>query len=466
MRTSLKRFFIVGLALILAGQGCTKAPTAETQRASRPVTITVWGVVDDFDVYRSAFDAYRAQHPNVSFDYRRLRLEEYEDALVNALAEDRGPDIFMVHNTWTDKYLSKISFMPTQTTVAYRVQQGRNLVWEARTEPSITLRQYKNDFADVVLSDTLRSVNVAGPNEDPNVQERIIGMPVGVDTMALYYNKDLLNVAGVPTPPENWSDFADQVTKITKYNSDGDIIQSAAGIGTSNNVERSTDILTALMIQNGTQMADENGTPTFDKIPPELQNVRDVPPAYQALEFYTDFANPDKETYTWNGSMPNSLDAFVQGQIAYFFGYAYQYDQIRSRAPKLNLGIAPMPQIKGNPPKNVANYWYFAVSNKSDAQDVAWNFLNRLTAPDLAAPVLASAGRPAARKALLSDQLDDERVGVFASQVLTAESWYRGRDPQAMEAALENLITTVLQGTLPINRAMKFAVDTVAQTLR
>jgi multiple sugar transport system substrate-binding protein len=466
MRPSFKRIFITGLALVLAGQGCTRAPSVDTQRASLPVTLNVWGVVDDFDVYRSAFDQYRALHPNVSFNYRRLRLEEYEAALLDALAEGRGPDVFMVHNTWTDEYLTKISSMPAQTTAAYRVQQGRNLVWEARTESSITLRQYRTDFADVVLADTIRNVNVSPAGQDPSIQERIVGMPVGVDTMALYYNKDLLNVAGVPTPPTHWGEFAEQVTRITRYDSDGNITQSAAGIGTANNVERASDLLTVLMMQNGTEMADQDGFPSFDQIPPALRNIREVPPAYQAVEFYTDFANPDKETYTWSGNMPNSLDAFVQGQIAYFFGYAYHYDQIRSRAPRLNLGIAPMPQIEGNPPKNIANYWYFAVSQRSGAQEVAWNFLNRLAEPELATPVLERAGRPAARKALLSGQLENERVGVFASQVLTAESWYRGRDPQAMEAAFANLINTVLEGSLPINRAVQFAVDTVAQTLR
>lgn len=466
MRIYLQRFFIVFLAIVIAGQGCTRAPSADTIRASQPVVMNVWGVNDDFEVYRPLFDAYRAQHPNVSFNYRRFRLEEYEEELLDALAEDRGPDVFMVHNTWTDEYLSKIGYMPAETSVAYRVQEGRNLVWELRTEPSITLRQYKNDFADVVSVDTIRRVNVAPAGQDAVLAERVIGVPTGVDTMALYYNKDLLNVAGIPTPPSTWGEFAEQVTRITQYDSDGDIIQSAAGIGTSNNVERSVDLLTALMIQNGTEMTDDSGFPSFDALPDSLRSVRQVPPAYQALEFYTDFANPDKETYTWNASMPNSLDAFVQGQTAFFFGYSYHYNLIRSRAPKLNLGIAPMPQIEGNPPKNIANYWYFAVSQKSDAPTIAWNFLNRLIEPERLAPILANAGRPSARKSLLTAQLEDERVGVFAAQVLTAESWYRGRDPQAMEAAMRELIDVVLAGSLPINRAVQFARDKVAQTYR
>jgi len=464
MRKYFKRFFIAFLAFVLVGQGCTRAPSAATVTASQPLTINVWGVNDDFDVYRSAFDAYRADHPNVSFNYRRFRLEEYEDELLNAFAEDRGPDIFMVHNTWTDKYLAKLAPMPAQASVAYRVQQGRKQVWELRTEASITNRQYKNDFADVAVADTMRSVNVAPAGSSPVLQERVIGMPTGIDTMAMYYNKDILNIAGIPTPPTTWDEFVQQVTTITQYDPDRKITQSAAGIGTSNNVERAVDLLTALMIQNGTEMSDASGFPAFNKVPDTLRNVRDVPPAYQALQFYTDFANPDKETYTWNGEMPNSLDAFIQGQTAFFFGYAYHYDQIRSRAPKLNLGIASLPQIQGQSPKNVANYWYFGVAKKSAHQTIAWNFLNRLVDPAMLPAVLEAAGRPSARKSLLSGQLESERLGVFAAQVLTAESWYRGKNATAMEAAMSELINVVLAGSLPINKAMKFARDKVAQT--
>lgn len=459
---------LAGLALfaLLAGQGCTRAPSQETVRASQPVTLNVWGVVDQFEVYQPAFEAFRQMHPNVSFNYRTFRLEEYEREILNALAEDRGPDIFMIHNTWTNKYLSKITPMPPQTDIAYRVQQGRNIVWELRTEPSISVREFKAQFADAALNDILRTVNIAPAGSDTrNLQERPMGMPVGVDTMALYYNKDLLNVAGVATPPATWTEFVEAVKKVTKIDAQGELVQPGAGIGTAENVERSTDLLTALMVQNGTEMADASGQPTFQTIPAALRNTRETPPSWPALEFYVGFADPTKETFTWTASQPNSLDAFIQNRTAFFFGYAYHYDQIRSRAPRLNLGIAPLPQVDPAFPKNIANYWYFAVAQKSTHQDAAWNFLNRLVEPETLTAVLARANRPSARKSLLAAQLESERVGVFASQVLTAVSWYKGRDPERMEQALKALITNVGTGVMPIQNAMRLAAETISQTI-
>lgn len=464
-----KRFLASFVLLALAGQGCTTIPSGDAQRAAQPATINVWGVVDDIDAYTQVFADYRVAHPNVTFIYKRFRLEEYEDELLNALAEDRGPDIFMIHNTWTGEYMSKINPMPRQTRTAHRVLSSglkKELTWELQTEPTISLNEFKNQFADVVQNDILRTINVSTDPDTKDFQQRPMGVPVGIDTLALYYNKDILNAAGIPTPPENWTQFADQVKRITRIDTAGDLQQTAAGIGTAVNVDRATDILTILMIQNGQVMADDAGYPQFNRIPAALSGVRESPPSYQALEFYTDFANPNKETYTWNENQPNSLDAFVQGRTAFFFGYAYHYDTIRARAPKLNMAITQLPQIEGNPTRNFANYWYFVVAKKSKHQDLSWNFLNTLTQPEAAKKVITAARRPAARKSLLGDQLNDERVGVFASQVLTATSWYRGVNATAMERALSDMISDVITGTRALNQAVRFANDTIAQTIQ
>lgn len=467
MKHFLKRLAGFCVLLALAGQGCTRALSPETQAAARPVTLRIWSVVDDYDVYQASVNEFRRDHPNVSVDYRRLRVEEYEDELLDALAEDRGPDIFLIHNTWTNKYLTKIVPMPRTTRTAYRVMSDtlkKEPTWELRAEPTISLVQFRDTYADAISHDLLRTVNVAAEGQPSDFQERPMGIPVGLDTLALYYNKDILNVAGIPTPPENWTQFADQVRQITRLDSNGNILQSAASIGTAYNVERSTDILTALMIQNGTEMSTPDGAPFFHIMPASIQGSREEPPSFQATQFYTDFANPATDVYTWNGNQPASLDAFIQGRTAFFFGYSYHYDTIRSRGPRLNLGLTKLPQIEGNPVKNVANYWYWAVSRKSRNQDVAWRYLNTLTNAETVKTVLDNAKRPAARKSLLSAQLEDEHVGVFASQVLTAVSWYKGKDPEAMERALQQLIDDVVTGARDVERAIYFAANQVGQT--
>ena len=63
----------------------------------------------------------------------------------------------------------------------------------------------------------------------------------------------------------------------------------------------------------------------------------------------------------------------------------------------------------------------------------------------------------------MADQLEDEDIGVFASQVLHLQkSWYYGDDPGAMEDALEQLVENVIDGVEEIPTAVQNAVSKVS----
>jgi ABC-type glycerol-3-phosphate transport system substrate-binding protein len=473
MRNSfLYRAFIVLIAAtILTGQGCTKGPDKATSDAAKPKQLEIWAVVDDRDAYAPLLDAYRAAHPHISITYKRFRLEEYEDLLINALAEDRGPDIFLIHNTWVGKYLSKIEPMPAYTEMVYTIVEGsytnRKETLILENEKSITLRELREAYPDVVAKDVVRQVNTAEEGQAPFVEEKVVGLPMSVDTLALFVNKDMLNSAGIPTIPKSWDIFQATINRLTSINTDGEILQSGAALGTSNNVERATDILSIMMMQNGTQMASDQGYPTFAVMPEALAAERDELPSIQALRFYMDFANDTKDIYTWNEDMPNSLDAFVQGRLAYFFGYSYHIPLIKARAPKLNLSIARLPQIEGNPEVNYANYWLWTVSKKSEESETAWNFLNYLTKEENEKQYLDLASRPPAHRSLIEEYLDNEDLGVFASQILTSDSWYRGYDPSAMEDAFLSIIDDAkLVEEDDWQKVLNTAQQKVDQTLR
>jgi multiple sugar transport system substrate-binding protein len=469
VRDAVRRLACLALVVSVLGAGCTQGPDAATIAASQKVTINIWGVNDDESVYDPIFTDFHKLHPFVTINYRTFRMEEYEDQIVNALAEDRGPDIFLINNSWVTKYMPKITPMPSSTKIAEQQIVGtlqKQVQYSLATEPTVSLRQFKSDEPDVVANDWIRTVDVSTSPDKHDYQQRVIGIPLSVDTLGMYVNKDLLNAAGVPTLPETWDAFQQDVTKLVKQDQQGNILQAGAALGTGVNVERSPDIISALMMQNGAVMAGPDAQPTFPLIPPALSGVVDQPPAYQALSFYTDFANPSKQVYTWNDKQPDSLDAFIQGKVAFFLGYAYDLPVINARAPKLNLAIASLPQIQGNKEVNYANYWGWVVAKKSKTPDIDWNLLNFMRTPDESAKYLAAAKRPAALKSQLAGQLDDESIGPFASQVLTAQSWYKGNDPKAVDDAFVTMIDSALTGgpeTIP--DAVRTAADKISQTI-
>lgn len=460
---------IAAFALIaLLGQGCTKGVSSEAKALSQKKNLTIWSVIDDDIPYQSMLTDLRRKYPYATISFKRFRLEEYETQLLNAFAEDRGPDIFMVHNTWIGKYLPKIQPQPPRVKVAEQVVTGtvkKEATLEVQESATITVNGLKKEFVDAVPGDVIRKIDVSTDPLKQDFQERIMALPISVDTLALYYNKDLLNSAGISNPPQTWGQFQEQVKKLALIDAQGKVLRAGAGFGTGANVERSPDIISLLMMQNRSVMADDAGYPQFSRIPEELHNQVESPPSFDALRFYTDFANPEKDVYTWNLDQPNSLEAFTQGTSAFFLGYSYHLPTIRAQAPKLNVGITQVPQIENTPQVNYANYWAWTVSKKSKSVDLAWKVVNIMTSAEQADKYLTSAKRPPARRSLIDARLDDADVGVFTSQVLTAKSWYHGVDPDTMEQAMMDMIDVVVKGDLEISKAVNDAVGKIGQTI-
>lgn len=445
---------LIFAVLITSGFGC-KGTSTQVQEATKPINLVYWRVFDDESSMGEIINAYNLLHRNITITYRKLRYEEYENELINALAEDRGPDLFSIQNTWTRKYQNKIAPLPKTITMPYEVITGtikKETTIELRTNPALSLRELEANFVDAIPYDTV-------------IDNQIYGLPLALDTMVLFYNKELLNNAGIPQPPTTWSEFRDQVKKITKQDRKGNLIQAGAAIGTNKNINRGTDILSLLMLQNGTVMADENGYPKFGEIPP-MQADKSYVPAEEALSFYTDFSNPAKEIYTWNDLMPNALETFLSGNVAFFFGYSYDIPTIKARAPKLNWSITKMPQIEGNQKEiNYANYWNEVVSKKSQHINEAWDFIQFATRAENDIKYLNVTGKPTALRSLIPKQLEDINLNSFASQVLTAKSWYRGQDAVAAEKIFGDMIDSVVQGLATPHEAIGLAVSKVNQTI-
>jgi multiple sugar transport system substrate-binding protein len=463
-----KKLTILALLFVFmmtSGFGC-KTQSAAVQKAMEPVTLTYWRVWDDSDSFSDIIKNYNALHPNIRIEYRKFRYEEYEKELLNAMAEDRGPDIYSIPANWLERYRSKIQPMPEATTLAYPITTGtlkKETTIQMRTNRSITLKELKSNFVDAVYKDVVKT-DIDATTKKP--KEYVYGLPLFMDTMVMFYNKDLFNNAGIAEPPAYWNKtFQQYVQKLTKQNTKGEIIQSGVALGGSTNVSRAPDILAALMLQNGATIIDDNNQVMFAQ---NLRNTgQEFNPGIEALRFYIDFANPAKEVYTWNDALDNSLTMFEANKLAMMFGYAYQLETIRADAPKLNFGIAHLPQIENSAQKiNIANYWVETVAKKSKYKNEAWDFVQYATKADQAKTYLAKTNKPTALRSLVQSQIDDMNIGVFADQVLTARSWYKGQDASAAEQIMNEMVEEAAKNGDKINEIVSRAAIKVQQTIK
>jgi ABC-type glycerol-3-phosphate transport system substrate-binding protein len=456
MKNKFFSFFLLLTFLLTAGAGCssTVAP-----KSIKPVTLTYWRVFDNEDAFADIITNYKKIHPYVSIEYKKFRYEEYEKELLNALAEDRGPDMFSIPSAWLEEYQAKLSPLPPETTLVYPVVRGtvkKETIAEVRTSKSLTLKDLKTNFVDIVSTDAVL---------EKDGEKRIYGLPLYVDTMAMFFNPSLLNNAGISAPPQYWNtEFQQAVKKLTKQNNQGNIIQSGVAMGGSANIDRPQDIIALLMMQNGAVMMD-NGAVLFNSVPPGGDSSYN--PGLEALRFYTDFSNPGKDVYCWNGNLQNSLNMFAQGNLAMMFTYSYNLPVIRALAPKLQFSTAKMPQIQGNSKQvNYANYWLEGVSAKTKNINEAWDFIQFATSEKQVPSYLKVSKRPTALRSLIVTQTDDLDLGIFADQILTAQSWYHGKGSIAAEKAMTEMIDLTVKNEKDIRPIMDQGASKVQQTVQ
>lgn len=418
--------FYVFIAPLLVFGLAAAFPGCKSEEVVKSVELEFWGVFDDSDVYKELISDFNKEFPRTKINYYKKQNSTYEKNLLEAMAAGRGPDIMILHHTWIPRYEDKIWVAPSDL---------------------ISVRDVQDNFVDVVFDDFV-------------IDGDIVALPLSVDSLALYYNKDILNTAGIPRPPKTWEDFLAVVEKTTVKNQGGDVIRAGAALGTARNVNRSTDILSLLMIQSGAKMVDEEKTKvTFN------QNIsvdgESFNPGEMALQFYTDFANPRKSVYTWNDRMHYSIDAFYAGETAMMFNYSYHLPTIRALAPYLNFGISSMPQIKDSKKDvNYANYWGLAVSRNSLETNAAWRFIIWLANEENIKKYLELTEKPTACRGLISWQKEDPDLGVFAEQSLTARSWYQV-DNLTIETILADMVESVVSGKTTVKESISRAVNQI-----
>ena len=393
---------IFGLAFVSAG--CGGGGTGGNQE----VVLRYWRPFGDSQQMDSLIADYQSLHPNVRIEYAKKNIETYEDDLLNALASANGPDIFAINNSWLPKYLDKVVPAP---------------------EEAISYRDYKDAFVDVVVNDFTRD-------------QTIYGVALSVDSLALYYNKDLLGTAGIATPPKTWEDLASDVQALTRQDRLGYFTRSGASLGLNLNVNRGVDILYLMMLQQGVIPWSSDGiTPTFAQGLSTSEGFSN--PAENALDFYTSFANPNSPNYSWNSSGDYSIDAFANGRAAFLYSYAYTRQTLLQKSPNLNFDVAPVPQPDlEKPTVNFANYFGEVVNKQSPNSAWAWDFLKFISSKDSLDKFYAQTKLPSSRKDLISLQIQDPDIGVFAHANLTAKSFYKP-DQNKLDSIISSMIDSV-----------------------
>lgn len=416
----------IGYVLIVSYPDFIKTDNSISEnKAPAKVTIEFWGLWDNSDAWEEIIKQFEkkeyefnGQKMNIEINYTKKDFSSYQKELSETKQKNKEPNAFIINNNWLAKYAGWL--YPLDKNDAYAEEYK--------------LVKYE-ELLNLFPAEAIRCLVY---------DDNLYGLPTYSDSLALYYNKDLFKEAGIENPPKTWKEFKDDVKKLTKIDRENNIIQSGAALGSGKNINRSSDILSLLVMQGGIQIIDSGWNININR-EVEINTTKGIEkrnPGKTAIIFYTEFSDPKKEVYAWNTEQEESTEAFAEKKTAMIFGYSYQIKNLLAKNPDLNYGVSPMPQLEDSTIVNFSNVWTPAVSknnnclvepqeltDKIDCPKIVWSFLSFAIQKENSKFYLNSMGKPAARKDLIAEQIEtDDKIGIFASQAESAITYNKFDD--------------------------------------
>ncbi|MBT3865177.1 extracellular solute-binding protein [Candidatus Peregrinibacteria bacterium] len=420
----------IGTSLVMCRTKEGPPPVDKTER-----NVVIYNMDDDEDTFKKVLRGYLDKHPYVDVTYKKFDdFADYEKLILDELAEGEGPDIFAMPNSWFVKNKGKVSPMP-----------------DSMGSPD----DFRSIYVGVVANDLL--------TQNTDGIEKVYGVPMFVDSLALYYNQDHFEdrLPGKGKPSGTWDGIKGNVISLMKT-AEGEVEVAGVAMGTVGNVSYPADILYNLMIQHGVVFYD-------DIMKEALFSESNDYAAVDAMNLYVSFADPSQRHFSWDEDLAldyfaGDVTAFLKGEVSMIFGYSSMYDYIMSQrkiASSKGLSVidadvvktAPMPQLldptDSTEKRDVyGRYYAFGVSRNSEHSDVAWDILTYLGSPEAMNVYFEETNRPTSRRDMLAKQRLHPIFGVFVDQAGFAES-FAVVDYLKFDEMIAQAISYVLEGATP-----------------
>ena len=386
-------------------------------------TFKLWGTLPADRVEKLITAYNKANSKFYEIQYTEVKPENFENPPISALASGKGPDLVILPETLIVQNLDKV--LP----ISY---------------DSYPIRNFSDDFADGA------SLFMA--------QDGIVAMPLYIDPLIMYWNKDIFSTGGVASYPTKWSEFENLATRLTISGRGGNISQGAVAMGSYANIDHVKDIIAALLMQSGNEIvrfvkSDERSDTPYKVL---LGDFKDTA-SQSALRFFLDFSNPAKKAYSWNVAMPSSKTAFYGGILGVYFGHASDYGEIQKSNPHLNFDVAVLPQRDADKIRTTfGNIYGLAVTRGTANPTVAKQIAISMSGVEFAKSLADAISLPPARRDLLAVSPKDPVQSVFYSSAIMSKSWL-DPSPPGSDQIFQDMTESVLSGVNSESQAVRIA---------
>ena len=399
-----------------------------TSSTNNNTEIKVWGTIDK-KVFDSYINKYQ-QDKNIQFKltYTYKSPDKIDSELVEAIATGKAPDSILVPQNLIKRYLDKVYLI---------------------TYP-------ERSFKDTFVQESELYIQPSG----------VFALPFFIDPLVMYWNRDMFSTASIALPPSTWAEFPLLAQKISQNDSNANITKSAVSFGEFKNVNNAKALLSTLIMQAGNPIVSEDTNGLFKSIL-DVQSSTDIMvPADSALQFFTDYSNPKKSVYSWNRSLPSSKDSFLSEDLATYFGFASEYQDIKDKNSNLNFDVATMPQIV-NAKANITygTLYGFAILKSSQNVTQATSLLSLLVGADSVSTLLQFMTVAPARRDLVAIGSINPVQSIVFNSSLISRGWI-DPDSNQTDQIFQNMVENVTTGRMNIQDSVSKASKEINNLLQ
>lgn len=397
------------LAACSGGDKEASGDGGESASGDDVVTIEYWQYHFDakVDLMNDLIKEFEQANPGIKVKQTTFPYEQFNEKVAAQVPAGKGPDVINLFYGWVPKYVDSGYLQPLP-------------------QDAFPHEEIEKEFFPLV-----ESVKLDG---------EYWTIPTAVRTLALFYNKDLFEEAGLDPkkPPATWDELAEYAKKLTKKDSSGRLEQS--GLAWEPGQQGHHWLRDGLTYQNGGDvLSDDRKTVVWG----------DGPEGLEAFKYWISF--PTELGTSKPGFFTDDVTAFSTGKAAMNIDGSFRIGTLQQDAPDLNYAVAPLP-AKDEKSTN-SSFWSNGIvaGVEGEKLEASIKFLEFLTSDDVMERWLEATGElPAKQSVAMQDKfVNDEIYGPFIEQLPYAHAHFFVDEMGERDLVMKAADKVLLEGASP-----------------
>lgn len=400
---------VLGLILtLLVGQ----------QVLAQDITITYWQY--EFAAKVEAIDEligrFEADNPGIKVVQETFPYNAYVEKVASAVPAGQGPDVVNLYYGWLLSFIDAGYLQPLPNEL-------------------ISADQIESEFVPLIQA--------------AKVNDQYWGLPTAVRTLALFYNQDLFEEAGLDGPPETWEAFVDDAIALTEGS--GARMTQAGFVPGNQRYHLWRDVLVRQF--GGEPYTDDGKTVAYDS-----------EAGHAAFKFYTDLVTKHKvgdvDFFPGYGGF---RDAFQAGRVGMIVDGSFAIGALSGDQTVANWAVTELPTREGGEKVNYGSFWMNSIAQGVSGEELeaATKFIEFLASEEVMTYWLEKVGELPARQSLLEDPelLNDPVYGPFVAAVPYSEATIFIDENEQRQLYYDAMNEVVINGADPDEILSQMAKD-------